>query len=1482
MKRILAALLTVVLLLGTLTIGISAKKITPVYEIDEQTKKETDEIDYEATLAQYLTTKFESAEEKLAEMDLMYEKNGYQLWVDTFTGEVATKNTASGQILFSNPYDVATSGSDSVKKQLLSQIVVKYKDNDTEKFMYSFEEAASRGQIKFKNIKNGIRVEYTIGREENRMLVPKRILKERFEENILDVYAAEINAESRELAEKGVINENLCYERDGKYYSKETGMELAEPILVREVNWRDYYHESMYTKIITESGNSSWFMFNKLRAHYDRYDINEAETETLKNEMILLYPICKEHAIYVFTPDATLTETMQIETLIKTYVPQYTYEELDKDHADAEYDSEGDKAPALFKLALEYTLDEWGMSVRVPVNGLRFTESLYQLTYISVLPFMGAGANYYLDDKTDTFTGYNFFPDGSGTLFRHEELVNKGSTIVSGKVYGQDYAYHEITGGHTEVIRYPVFGIVSNYHETRTDKQLVSEAEYDADGKVVTPAVYEDVESVYKEDRGFVAIIEEGDSLATLSTNHTSGVHKYNYVEMQFYPRPRDNMNLANIISVGSNAQWTVVSSRKYVGNYKIRYIMLTDEKIAEEKGITDYYSPTWMGMAQAYRDYLVSKGDLTKLTEADVNEDIPLYLQTFGTIETVEKILSVPVNVMTPLTTFEDIKTIYDDLAESGITNIKFRLTGFANGGMYSQVPYNLKWEKSVGGKDGYEELVKYANEKGFGIFPDFDFVYASGETDTLFDGLSLKKHAVRTINDQYTSKRYYSATMQTYVGRYELVISPAYFTHFYNKLSENLLKYYPEGCKSGISVATLGTDLNSDFDEDEPYHRADSEEFTVDLFKTMSEDFDEVMTDGANAYTWKYIDYIMNVPLDSSRFNKSSNAVPFIGVVLHSYVQMSGSPINMDGNIGYSFLKAIENGASINFTLCYQNYEKLKEDRNLSQYYSVRYDILKDDIVKYYTKLNELTRDLQLLQIVGHEFLIGERVPDADEIEADLKALEEAAQAEKEAAEAKLAEELRKKALSGRIDSVTTAQNALTTISNSYYGTGAVIDPTTGRTDRGLFDQLDTIKQYVADYKQATADIDTYAALVETTTNDAVETAKVLAEKTALRTAAKAALDSSENAAHAKLVATMNSAQTSYDAAEATLVTRKTALDEALATADAEALSLKAAFETAYAAMTAAKEARDAIDKNANPDAYAAANQKYTDAATASNDAYTALKNKDTKIASVVYSYVTQKTTVDTRLAALNNAKAAVEASAGKAQYDADNAVFLAADAEYNDAKQADDAAKKAKTDAATAYRNATTAQSTAKRKASGQVTTINSIIKKIENQRRSALTAADNAAYAAEVLLPDAQYSAGFKADVQYAKDESAKLAAEADKLFLLARDIVAQCYDIASEIVEKIPELPAISTDPTTPDTTPDTSDEEDDGEYKYTKYTDDGGNIVKVTYENGTFFILNYNFFDVTVVLDGTTYTIARNGGVKVTPDGNSVYFTAND
>lgn len=914
MKKIISALLTVVMLAGSLT-------SLAVVDVDAATTKKTtlsttnkeDELGY--TISQ-TGNKFESPEEKLATMTLKLEKDGYQLWVQPETGEVATVDLASGQILFTNPYNVSEStASTSKKRELLSQIIVKYTDNDTEKYFYSYTEAAIRSQIKVKNIKNGVRIEYTMGREETRMLVPRMIRRDRFEQNILAVMAEQIAPTS--------------------------------------------------------------FEYKQFAAYFILKDTSLLTSQRQINELEAAFPITKKMAVYVFDPSASDNEIARCEEKIKTYCPLYTYEQLDYDHELTEYKG-SDRAPANFKMALEYTLDEYGMSVRLPANGIRFNSSEYSLTYVSILPYMGAGMN--------PNTGYNFFPDGSGTIFRFEDLDTLQATTINGKVYGQDFAYHTITGTHQEVIRYPVFGAVENQQLTKmVDTDVIkTAATYDADGNVVKPATYVQEKVSYTEDRGYVAIIEEGDALAELSDYHAGSMSEYNAVQMLFYPRPKDTYNLKDAISVGSNTTWTVTCSRKYVGNYKIRYMMLTDEKIAEEKGLTDYYSCDYMGMAEAVRDYWTDTGRLTRLSNDEVKDDIPLYIESFGTTETVEKILSVPVNVMTPLTTFEDIKTMYEDFKKQGITNVNFKLTGYANGGLYSSVPYKLKWESAVGGKSGFKDLIAYAKEEGFGIYPDFDFVYTYGWKSGMLDGFSKKKHAVKTIDNRYTAKRTYDATYQTYVGYYELALSPAYFSHFYEKLTTRYLKYDP----IGISVSTLGSDLNSDFDEDEPYNREDSKEFTVEAFKFLNESYKSVMTSGGNAYTWAYVDHILNVPLDSSRYIRSSNSVPFLGVILHGSKQFAGTPLNMEGDIGYALLKAVENGASIYFTLSYQNTQVLKEDVQLSHYYSIRYDIWKDDVIGYYNYLNSLLKDVQTKLIIDHQFLIGERIPDEDELEADLKA--------------------------------------------------------------------------------------------------------------------------------------------------------------------------------------------------------------------------------------------------------------------------------------------------------------------------------------------------------------------------------------------------------------------------------------------------------------------------------------------------------------
>ena len=103
------------------------------------------------------------------------------------------------------------------------------------------------------------------------------------------------------------------------------------------------------------------------------------------------------------------------------------------------------------------------------------------------------------------------------------------------------------------------------------------------------------------------------------------------------------------------------------------------------------------------------------------------------------------------------------------------------------------------------------------------------------------------------------------------------------------------------------------------------------------FDENYGSVMTDGANAYAWKYVDYILNMPLTSSRYLESAASVPFMGMVLHGFVQYAGAPLNMEGNTNYALLKAIENGASIYFTLSYRNTDILKEDTIYNKYYSI-----------------------------------------------------------------------------------------------------------------------------------------------------------------------------------------------------------------------------------------------------------------------------------------------------------------------------------------------------------------------------------------------------------------------------------------------------------------------------------------------------------------------------------------------------------------
>jgi len=832
----------------------------------------------EEEIPDYTTIYYKTPELKLAAMDKVYSKHGLELYYHSFTGEVAIKDVATGQILFTNPYNLGSTGiSPTVKQKVLSQIIMKYTvvGSNTETEFNSYNDAALNEGIIMSLIKGGIRVEYTLGVNEKRKLVPRMISAERFESLILANFDPNVN--------------KLAYK--------------------------------------------------KITSFFQKRDPNDPDiTPKLRQEILKKFPITSKFPIYVLTSDVKAADLNTLQSYIKQYT-SYTMQDLLADHEECGYTME-DTSPPLFKMALEYTVDEEGLVVRLPARGIQFDSATYKLSYISVLPYFGAG--------NSKETGYNFIPDGSGTLVRFEDLGSKAANIT-GKLYGNDFGFHTVSSGTMETWRLPVYGTIRDTVVIRERMVPALDADgnerYDANGNLITKREqYED-----KKTEGYMAIILEGDSLTEITSQSGGPMHIYHSVFTTVYPRQKDSYPLDGITVSGATATYEVDAARKYVGNYTIRYKLLSGD------------SANYVTMAKLYREYLENNGVLKRTTEAG---DIPLYLETLGAIDTIQRVFGMPVSVKTSLTTFEQAQTILKELMDSGITNLILKYTGWNNGGLDHTPPSKLSVESALGGNSGLEDLVKFIKDNQLGFYPDFDFVYVY---DTgIWDGFDMDEDTLKTIEGKVAILKKYSFVTQTFESTSLEIISSNNISRFYKNIRE---KYLDFGIGS-ISVSTLGDALNTDHNEDYPLNREDAKEKVIEFFETLKADQQSIMTSYGNSYIYKFVDHILDAPLDSSSRLLTSEDVPFLGMVLHGYISFTGEAINLAGDYEYNLLKTLENGANPYFLLSYENTSELK-NTEFSNYYSVDYSIWKEDLIAEYNKLNSALKGVKNSLIVGHEFI-------------------------------------------------------------------------------------------------------------------------------------------------------------------------------------------------------------------------------------------------------------------------------------------------------------------------------------------------------------------------------------------------------------------------------------------------------------------------------------------------------------------------------
>ncbi len=758
----------------------------------------------------------------------------------------------------SNPtYIGASTASEKAKCELFSQVNVIFTENGQESTYTSFNDCALLDQLDVESIRNGVRSEYTLGPEAVKYLVPRFITDERYQ-----AITSELKA--------GMIAE-------------------------------------------MEDEGDAIFYFEKFTANYVEITSYNAAAPDYIKDSVDKYGKC-----WQCSPEIGKKALRTLEGYLKNYT-SYTYEQLDADHGTTGYVA-SDKDPAVFKLAIEYSVDEYGLYVRCAAGNVRFDSSRFKLSNVQILPVLNAG-------NTNN-EGYALYPDGSGAIV--DFATTKGTDFTTfTTAYGQDYSFSTISGANNEITRLPVYGMVE---------------------KGTTP---DGVEIRH----GYLAYIEEGESLANiyLKSNGTANILQ---AFTAFNPRPKDSYSLSGGLSTSADAMWTVDSKRKYTKDYKLRMFILD--------GTTED-GTTYTAMAKQLRDYLLKKGVITSL-EKDGKEDLPLVIETLGAVDSTKRVLGVPVATTKALCTFEDIKSvIINNLtnAKNPINNLVIKLNGWADGGLTSNVPSGVEIEDVLGGSKGFKDLLKYTQENGITVYPDFDFAYS--HKDSWFDGFDTDDDLAKTIDDRKAFKKQYSPVLQSYEYSTLGVISTNRMMHFYDET----YKEYKSYNVGAIGVSSLGDALNSDFNEDNPLNREDSKVLVDRLLAKIKEENGKVLISGGNIFTVKYADLILDMPLECSKLRISSAAVPFVSMVLHGCVEYSGTALNLAGDMQTAILRTIENGAVPYFIVAISNSSELKSHKEYSKYYSVMYSIWQKDIYDTYHTINDALAKVRFSQIVNHEFV-------------------------------------------------------------------------------------------------------------------------------------------------------------------------------------------------------------------------------------------------------------------------------------------------------------------------------------------------------------------------------------------------------------------------------------------------------------------------------------------------------------------------------
>ena len=556
------------------------------------------------------------------------------------------------------------------------------------------------------------------------------------------------------------------------------------------------------------------------------------------------------------------------------------------------------------RFTVEFTIDEDGLQVNVPRNGIveEDPEEEARLLSISLLP-------YFLATRSGD-AGYYVLPDGCGGLTYFDRPRLTSFSIYEKRLYGYDMTFDkQLSPDYTNMsLSMPVAGrIIQN--------DMISM--YSVEGEAGSALI---MVNPGKNSLPFYGLAYKFHFRQIFTMNMSKGASFYQYEKE---------------IGIGDAAV-------KYYFTHKadgeFTYVDLAEEaraKLAadwaEDFGITD---------KQAKTDGAVLNVKVFLGAENKVGGVIDSYRI---------------------LTTFEQVKSIYEELKKQGVDEMRISLLGWQQDGYYGNICDKFPADSDLGGNKELKKLISWANENQIEIALDYNSLLLYGDPS---DGVSLRSGAVKEPGTIYLNFK-----MATSSGTYRdsssfYVMSPLYYEAKF--LQDDIEEMRDLGINS-VELQSLGNQLFTDYNKLNALTRQQVMHHFNTWLKNFNENFEDVSVYYGNDYAAAVADRILDIPLTSSSLQLIDEEVPFMQIVYHGIVDYYCSPINRSDNEQTAYLKAVEYGAMMSYELTYNSTEELKYTY-YDKLFKSEYTLLAPEIGERYGEVKDYFKAVKDAAITDH----------------------------------------------------------------------------------------------------------------------------------------------------------------------------------------------------------------------------------------------------------------------------------------------------------------------------------------------------------------------------------------------------------------------------------------------------------------------------------------------------------------------------------